>query len=50
MTVIQGRDRLADGVVMALPSFRLLRGEPLGAGLKRLSLEAIDEAVAVGKR
>jgi CHAD domain-containing protein len=45
--VIQGRDRLADAVVMALPSFRLLGGEPLGAGIKRLSLEAIDEAVAV---
>ncbi len=47
MTVIQGRDRLADGVMMALPSFRLHRDEPLGAGLKRLSLEAIDDAIAV---
>ena len=46
MTVIQGRDRLADGVMMTLPTFRLQGGEPLGAGLKRLSLEAIDEAVA----
>jgi CHAD domain-containing protein len=32
---------------MAMPSFRLQAGEPLGAGLKRLSLEAIDEAIAV---
>jgi CHAD domain-containing protein len=32
---------------MALPSFRLQGGEPLGAGLKRLSLEALDEAIAV---
>jgi CHAD domain-containing protein len=43
--VIQGRDRLAEGVMMAWPSFRLLGGEPLGAGLKRLSLEAVDEAI-----
>jgi CHAD domain-containing protein len=45
--VIQGRDRLAEGLVMAWPSFTLQGGEPLGAGLKRLSLEAIDEAIAV---
>lgn len=31
---------------MAMPSFRLQGGEPLGAGLKRLSLGAIDEAIA----
>jgi CHAD domain-containing protein len=44
--VIQGRDRLGEGVMMAWPSFRLQGGEPLGAGLKRLSLEAVDEAIA----
>jgi CHAD domain-containing protein len=47
VTVIQGRDRLAEGAVMAMPSFRLHLGETLGAGLKRLSLEAIDDAIAV---
>ena len=46
MTVIQAADRLADAVVMPLPSFRLHPGEPLGPGLKRLGVEAIDEAVS----
>jgi CHAD domain-containing protein len=32
---------------MTLPSFRLQGGERLGAGLKRLSLESIDEAIGV---
>jgi len=49
--VIQARDRLADApadaVVMALPTFRLHPGEPLGPGLKRLGVDAIDEAIAV---
>jgi CHAD domain-containing protein len=44
--VIQATDRLADGVVLSLPVFRLLPGEPLGAGLKRLSVDEIDEAVS----
>jgi CHAD domain-containing protein len=46
VTVIQVTDRLADAVVMALPSFRLHPGEPLGPGLKRLGVEAIDEAIS----
>jgi CHAD domain-containing protein len=46
VTVIQARDRLADAVVMALPAFRLHPGEPLGPGLKRLGVEAIDEAIS----
>ncbi|MET0566146.1 MAG: CHAD domain-containing protein [Acidimicrobiia bacterium] len=46
MTVIQANDRLADAVVMALPSFRLQPDELLGAGLKRLGVEAIDEAIS----
>ncbi|MGH8947753.1 MAG: CHAD domain-containing protein [Acidimicrobiia bacterium] len=50
MTVIQARDRLADppadAVVMALPTFRLHPGEPLGLGLKRLGVEAIDDAIS----
>jgi CHAD domain-containing protein len=43
--VIQATDRLAGNVVLPIPGFRLLTGEPLGTGLKRLSLEAIDEAI-----
>ncbi len=46
MTVIQANDRLADAVVMPLPSFRLHPGELLGVGLKRLGVEAIDEAIS----
>ena len=45
--MIQARDRLADAVVMALPAFRLHSGEPLGRGLKRLGVDAIDEAIRV---
>jgi hypothetical protein len=44
--VIQARDRLADAVAMPLPPFRLHPGEPLGPGLKRLGVEAIDEAIS----
>ncbi|MDF2728669.1 MAG: hypothetical protein K0T01_455 [Acidimicrobiia bacterium] len=47
VTVIQARDRLADTVVMTLPTFRLHPGEPLGHGLKRLGVDAIDEAIRV---
>lgn len=46
MIVIQAADRPAGTVVLALPSFRLLPGEPLGAGLKRLSVNEIDQAVS----
>jgi len=46
VTVIQARDRLADAVVMTQPAFRLHPGEPLGAGLKRLGVDAIDEAIS----
>ncbi len=49
--MIQARDRLADApadvVAMALPTFRLHPGEPLGPGLKRLGVDAIDEAIRV---
>ncbi len=45
--MIQGTDRLVDGVVLALPSFRLHSGESLGPGLKRLGVGAIDEAISV---
>lgn len=44
--MIQARDRLADAVAMPLPPFRLHPGEPLGPGLKRLGVEAIDEAIS----
>ena len=44
--MIQAADRLADRVVLPLPSFRLLPGEPLGAGLKRLGVDEIDRAVS----
>jgi CHAD domain-containing protein len=47
VTVIQARDRLVEGVVLALPTFRLHPGEPIGAGLKRLGVESIDEAISV---
>lgn len=46
MTVIQATDTRSGTVVLALPDFRLLPGEPLGTGLKRLGTEAIDEAIA----
>jgi CHAD domain-containing protein len=50
VTVIQARDRLADAtanaIVMAQPTFRLRPGEPLGPGLKRLGVAAIDEAIS----
>jgi len=50
VTVIQARDRLADApadaVVMTQPTFRLRPGEPLGPGLKRLGVDAIDEAIS----
>jgi CHAD domain-containing protein len=45
VTVIQATDRLAGSVVLAIPTFRLLPGELLGPGLKRLGVEAIDEAI-----
>ncbi|MGH8913235.1 MAG: CHAD domain-containing protein [Acidimicrobiia bacterium] len=45
MTVIQATDRLADQVVLALPTFRLFPGEPLGTGLKRLGVTEIDQAI-----
>ena len=51
VTVIQGRDRLADApaddIAMALPTFRLHAGESLGPGLKRLGVGAIDDAISV---
>jgi CHAD domain-containing protein len=43
--VIQATDRLAGSVVLAIPPFRLLPGEELGPGLKRLGVETIDEAI-----
>ncbi len=46
MTVPQATDRFAGSVVLALPGFRLHPGEPLGVGLKRLSVASIDEAIA----
>ncbi|MGH8873052.1 MAG: hypothetical protein ACRDWS_13900, partial [Acidimicrobiia bacterium] len=46
MTVIQATDRLTGTVVLSLPAYRLLPDEPLGVGLKRLSVESIDEAIS----
>jgi len=46
VTVIQATDRLADHVVLPLPSFRLLPGEALGVGLKRLGIDEIDGAIS----
>jgi CHAD domain-containing protein len=43
--LIHAADRLTDHVVLPLPSFRLIAGEPLGAGLKRLSIDEIDTAI-----
>jgi CHAD domain-containing protein len=43
--LIHAADRLTDHVVLPLPSFRLIAGEPLGAGLKRLSIDEIDSAI-----
>lgn len=47
VTVIQATDRLADGLVLSPPTFRLHPGEPLGVGLKRLGVETLDEAISV---
>jgi CHAD domain-containing protein len=44
--LIQATDRLADRVVLPLPTFRLLPGEPLGPGLKRLGIDEIDHAIS----
>ena len=33
-------------MVLPLPAFRLLPGEPLGAGLKRLGVDEIDQAIS----
>lgn len=46
MIEIQATDTGSGSVVLAMPSFRLLTGEPLGPGLKRLGVGAIDEAIA----
>jgi CHAD domain-containing protein len=40
-------DRFADHVVLPLSRFRLLPGETLGVGLKRLGLDEIDAAVSM---
>lgn len=45
MTTIQATDRLSGSVVLAIPTFRLLPGEELGPGLKRLGVETIDAAI-----
>ncbi len=44
--MIQATDRLTGTVVLSLPAYRLLPDEPLGVGLKRLSVESIDEAIS----
>lgn len=46
MTVIQVTDTVPGSVVLTLPTFRLLPGEQLGPGLKRLAVGAVDEAIA----
>lgn len=46
MTAIQAIDDTSVGVVIPLPTFRLLPGEPLGAGLKRLGISEIDTAIS----
>lgn len=46
MTVIQATDRFRDMVSFRLPDFRLYEGEPLGVGLKRLSLAEMDRATS----
>jgi CHAD domain-containing protein len=46
VTVIQATDRLADHVVLSLPTFRLYPGEPLRTGLTRLGVEEIDQAIS----
>ena len=45
MTVIQATDRLTGSVVLAVPTFSLFPAEQLAPGLKRLGVEAIDEAI-----
>ena len=45
MTTIQATDRLSGSVVLAIPTFRLLPGEELGPGLKRLGVETVDDAI-----
>lgn len=36
----------ANAIVVPLPTFRLQAGEPLGVGLKRLSLESLENAIS----
>jgi CHAD domain-containing protein len=44
--LIQATDRLADRVVLPLPTFRLQPGEHLGPGLKRLGIDEVDHAIS----
>lgn len=46
MTAIQASGRFIDTITLRLPDFRLQPEEPLGAGLKRLSLQELDAAIS----
>lgn len=45
VTLMAASDRTPKSILLSLPAFRLESGEPLGAGLKRLSLIEIESAV-----
>lgn len=46
VTVIQPTEDTSVGVVLPLPMFRLLPGEALGPGLKRLGISEVDAAIS----
>jgi CHAD domain-containing protein len=45
VTAIQAAGAQNSGVILPLPTFRLMGGESLGAGLKRLGVSEIDSAI-----